>query len=341
MELKFCPICGFKLYPESNFCSNCGEPLSKYKEQNEATQPIELSTSIEVEEAVVEQFEIENESFTEKEIHPLSIDETDDLIQDADVSQPINKDEHSASVIDRNGESTIDAVEAFEESEDVAQPKVAETEQEVFSEIVIDETQSEPISIEQNQDEFEDKNECGETDQDISEQKKVRILGIPEWAFYSALIIIGISVVVFVKLTSTNENIKNEGATLIIEQNDTIKKDVVDSIKVETQIKDNDANKIEKDSAMPPPSAKIEMPKQSGTDLDSAYHVIITTVSDSEKASEIAKSSSYKGAYVVNNGSKYSVAVFRSIKKADAKLYMDSIVKKDIPDAWLYHGVVK
>ena len=92
---------------------------------------------------------------------------------------------------------------------------------------------------------------------------------------------------------------------------------------------------------MPTPSAKIEMPKQSGTDLDSAYHVIITTVSDSEKASEIAKSSSYKGAYVVNNGSKYSVAVFRSIKKADAKLYMDSIVKKDIPDAWLYHGVVK
>ena len=341
MELKFCPICGFKLYPESNFCSNCGEPLSKYKEQNEATQPIELSTSIEVEEAVVEQFEIENESFTEKEIHPLSIDETDDLIQDADVSQPINKDEHSASVIDRNGESTIDDVEAFEESEDVARPKVEEPEQEVFSEIVIDETQSEPISIEQDQDEFEDKNECGETDQDISEQKKVRILGIPEWAFYSALIIIGISVVVFVKLTSTNENIKNEGATLIIEQNDTIKKDVVDSIKVETQIKDNDANKIEKDSAMPPPSAKIEMPKQSGTDLDSAYHVIITTVSDSEKASEIAKSSSYKGAYVVNNGSKYSVAVFRSIKKADAKLYMDSIVKKDIPDAWLYHGVVK
>ena len=30
-----------------------------------------------------------------------------------------------------------------------------------------------------------------------------------------------------------------------------------------------------------------------------------------------------------------------NLKKEEAKLYMDSIIKKDIPDAWLYHGVVK
>ena len=62
---------------------------------------------------------------------------------------------------------------------------------------------------------------------------------------------------------------------------------------------------------------------------------------DEEKAKKIAKESSYKDAYVISQDGKYRIAVFRSLKKEEAQIYMDSIIKKDHPDAWLFRGVVK
>ena len=82
------------------------------------------------------------------------------------------------------------------------------------------------------------------------------------------------------------------------------------------------------------------LPKQSGSETDSAYHVIVAT-SDSVKAYDYAKTCSYKGAYVIKMGQKYSVAVFRSLKKEDALLYKDSVVVKTNPDAWIHKCTAK
>lgn len=357
MALKYCPICGFKLYPESNFCSNCGEALNKYSEASEAVQPAELPTSIDEKEVDEEEPLPLEEQVVANEETPLPEDINDDFVQkNVDSQQELNQPQEidddilidsEDELLNDDNESDVEECLGDDEPEDLSELE-EETEIEsqsiitAESEVIIRDTPIISASIDLSVNKEKD-SDIQQSSQE-QEEKRIKILGIPEWAFYSALIIIGICIVVFMKIQAVGDSTteENDSTAVVVEQNDTIKKDAIDSVKVATLVKENKStNNVKKDSAISNISAKIEMPKQSGTDLDSAYHVIITTVSDGDKASEVAKTSSYKGAYVVNNGSKYSVAVYRSLKKEEAKLYMDSVVKKDIPDAWLYHGVVK
>lgn len=346
MALKFCPICGFKLYEEANFCSNCGEALSKYNEANEANQPAELPTSIEVEEIAEEEPLPSVEQAVEKDEMPLPEDINDDFVQNNDdfqqeLNQPqeIEDDiliESEGELLNENGES--DEVECFEDDEEDLSELNSESQSNtlVESEVVIDYdpiiSDSTDLGLEKEKD-----NDIQQPNQD-QEENKIKILGIPEWAFYSALIIIGICIVVFMKIQAADDS-STEGAdttAVVVVQNDTIKNK--EGVLAEKSAPKQNAEKVTTEVK---PQSKTPLPKQSGTDTDSAYHVVITTLADSAKAAEVAKTCAYKGAYLIKNGKKQSVAVYRSLKKEEAKLYMDSIIKKDIPDAWLYHGVVK
>lgn len=321
MALKFCPICGFKLYEEANFCSNCGEALSKYNEANEANQPAELPTSIEVEEIVEEEPLPSVEQAVEKDETPLPEDINDDFVQNNDdfqqeLNQPQEIEDDEEDLSELNSESQSNTLV---ESEVVM----------VYDPIISDSTD---LGLEKEKD-----NDIQQPNQD-QEENKIKILGIPEWAFYSALIIIGICIVVFMKIQAADDS-STEGAdttAVVVEQNDTINNK--EGVLAEKSAPKQNAEKVTTEVK---PQSKTPLPKQSGTDTDSAYHVVITTLADSAKAAEVAKTCAYKGAYLIKNGKKQSVAVYRSLKKEEAKLYMDSIVKKDIPDAWLYHGVVK
>ena len=171
-----------------------------------------------------------------------------------------------------------------------------------------------------------------------------RILGVPEWALYSGVLIAGIITIVAIKINNEPEWVKNlfEVKTVAVDstqnQTDTQKNvvPVVDTVAAEVA-----KEQLVGDSDMIKQTPIFELPTRSGSDTDTAYHVVITTIKDEEKAKRIAKESSYNDAYVISKDDKYSIAVFRSLKKADAQLYMDSIVKKEHPDAWLYRGVVK
>ena len=171
-----------------------------------------------------------------------------------------------------------------------------------------------------------------------------RILGVPEWALYTGVLIAGIITVVAIKIDNEPQWVKSlfEVKTVAVDstQNptDTLK---IKTPAVDTVVTDVAQKHSVEDSGMIKQTPVFELPTRSGADTDTAYHVVITTIKDEEKAKRIAKESSYKDAYVISKDNKYSIAVFRSLKKADAQLYMDSIVKKEHPDAWLYHGVVK
>ena len=171
-----------------------------------------------------------------------------------------------------------------------------------------------------------------------------RILGVPEWALYTGVLIAGIIAVVAIKINNEPQWVKSlfEVKTVAVDSSKTHP----DSLKIVAPVVDTVVTEIAKDqsevdSNMIKQTPAIEMPTRSGADTDTAYHVVITTIKDEEKAQRLAKESSYKDAYVISKDDKHSIAVFRSLKKADAQLYMDSIVKKDHPDAWLYRGVVK
>ena len=171
-----------------------------------------------------------------------------------------------------------------------------------------------------------------------------KILGVPEWALYTGVLIAGIITVVAIKINNEPQWVKGlfEVKTVAVDttQNptDTLK---IEIPAVDTIVAEVAQNHLVEDSGMIKQMPVFELPTRSGADTDTAYHVVITTIKDKEKAQRVAKSSSYKDAYVISKDDKYSIAVFRSLKKADAQLYMDSIVKKEHPDAWLYHGVVK
>ena len=171
-----------------------------------------------------------------------------------------------------------------------------------------------------------------------------KILGVPEWALYTGVLIAGIITVVAIKINNEPQWVKGlfEVKTVAVDttQNptDTLK---IEIPAVDTIVAEVAQNHLVEDSGMIKQMPVFELLTRSGADTDTAYHVVITTIKDKEKAQRVAKSSSYKDAYVISKDDKYSIAVFRSLKKADAQLYMDSIVKKEHPDAWLYHGVVK
>ncbi len=301
MQSNKCPQCGFDLIPNANFCYNCGKPIEKISTKEENFS--EESQSEAKEESVVK---IESQSEVKSQI----ILDTEPIEDDGDMS-----------------EADTDEIVAEEEGEEI-----------IFGAHNDDdkhETQEESIQSVEEQ-------EVITKDESIEHHR--RIFGVPEWALYTGVLIAGIITVVAIKINNEPQWIKNlfEVKTIAVDstQNQT------DTQKIVVPVVDTVAAEVAKeqlvgDSDMIKQTPVFELPTRSGSDTDTAYHVVITTIKDEEKAQRIVKESTYKDAYVISKDNKYSIAVFRSLKKADAQIYMDSIVKKDHPDAWLYRGVAK
>ena len=259
----------------------------------------------------------------------------DEASEDMEVKSEPQREVKSQIILD---------TEPIEVDEDISETDIAET----FAE-----EEGEEIIFGVHND--DDKSEVQEiSTQSVEEQEIIakedsvehhrKILGVPEWALYTGVLIVGIITVVAIKINNEPQWVKGlfEVKTVAVDST----QNPVDALKIETPAVDSIVaevaqNHLVEDSGMIKQMPVFELPTRSGADTDTAYHVVITTIKDKEKAQRVAKSSSYKDAYVISKDDKYSIAVFRSLKKADAQLYMDSIVKKEHPDAWLYHGVVK
>ena len=340
MALKFCPNCGSKIFQDSNFCSNCGESLQKYKEQDEENANAEIA-QIETEIEDVKEIEtdvvvtdetktssidvaleneiIENDSEQEEEIIPLPKKE-DFMIEETPME--------SEAVEEEKEDISDDSVETIEEAEEeIEMIEEPEEESEAIEEIIIGEE-----SV---------KEESEESMSESDDEKTIKILGVPEWAFYTGLIVIGIVAILALKLTNTTIDGQNETTPTEIVKGESIAADTTKTEAVDVEEINDKVEKSEPQPVAPAQNAETSLPKQSGLDTDSAYHVIISTIGDKAKADELAKTCAYKGAYVISSDGKNRIAVFRSLKKADAQLYLDSVVKKDVPDAWLYSGTAK
>ena len=301
MQSNKCPQCGFDLIPNANFCYNCGKPIEKTLPQDE-------------------NLDQEVQSITEDKLEGMSESQPEAKSQIILDTEPLDVDEEELGTV---------------------------------TDEIVDEAEGEEIifGVQNDVNQYVDQNIStqSEEEQEIiakeeSTEHHRRILGMPEWALYTSVLIAGIIAVVAIKINNEPQWVKSlfEVKTVAVDSSKTHP----DSLKIVVPVVDTVVPETVKeqsvvDSNMIKQTPAIEMPTSSGADTDTAYHVVITTIKDEEKAQRLAKESSYKDAYVISKDNKYSIAVFRSLKKADAQLYMDSIVKKDHPDAWLYRGVVK
>ena len=352
MALKFCPNCGSKIFQDSNFCSNCGESLQKYKEQDEENANAEIA---QIETEIEDVKEIETDVVVTDETKTSSIDvapeneiiendsEQDEevLVEENSLQEeeiiPLPKKEdfmieetpmESEAVEEEKEDISDDSVETIEEAEEeIEMIEEPEEESEAIKEIIIDKEYV--------------KEEPEESMSESDDEKTIKILGIPEWAFYTGLIVIGIVAILALKLTNTTIDGQNETTPTEIVKGDSIAADTTKTEAVDVEEINDKVEVSEPQPVAPTKNAETSLPKQSGLDTDSAYHVIISTIGDKAKADELAKTCAYKGAYVISSDGKNRIAVFRSLKKADAQYYLDSVVKKDVPDAWLYSGTAK
>lgn len=357
MALKFCPNCGSKIFQDSNFCSNCGEPLQKYKEQDEENANAEIA---QIETEIEDVKEIETDVVVTDETKTSSIDvapeneiiendsEQDEevLVEENSLQEeeiiPLPKKEdfmieetpmESEAVEEEKEDISDDSVETIEEAEEeIEMIEEPEEESEAIEEIIIGEESVKEESV---------KEEYVKETYSSDEEKTIKILGVPEWAFYTGLIVVGIVAILALKLTNTTIDGQNETTLTEIVKGDSIATDTTKTEAVDVEEINDKVEVSEPQPVAPAQNAETSLPKQSGLDTDSAYHVIISTIGDKAKADELAKTCAYKGAYVISSDGKNRIAVFRSLKKADAQYYLDSVVKKDVPDAWLYSGTAK
>lgn len=335
MLLKFCPNCGSKIFESANFCSNCGESLSKYKEvltQDEKEESKTASDEIDAGNTLSEEIEVDMSGESQSEIILENVDDNQSLLHTNDdiliSDQSIVED---CKIV--TGDSVVEIIEEQPDMEQIEESVEASEEALTHDEIIENNSIEEEV-IEDSISEFmidetssEINDEISEIDvskdyEDENQEPKKKIIGLPEWAFYTALLVIGILIVVGAKLMNLPESSAKQSDI----DTAAVKVDTTFTKVVETQVE-----KV---------APETGLPKQSGSETDSAYHVIVAT-SDSVKAYDYAKTCSYKGAYVIKMGQKYSVAVFRSLKKEDALLYKDSVVVKTNPDAWIHKCTAK
>ena len=212
------------------------------------------------------------------------------------------------------------------ESEDVVIENQVEETNEVEKEILI-EAKHNAVSDKAMHDKGNQSNE------------KIKILGMKEWAFYTILLCVGVAVVVSLRYFGGYDDATAESAN---------EKQVVEAIdgdsaklNVEsTEVKNIQSTQQQPTQSEPAPQKQSELsiPQQSGSMTDEAFHVIVSSIKELSKAEEEVKK--YPGAYIIP-GSFNKIAVYRSLKKEDAQLYLDSVAKKTIPDAWLFHGKAK
>lgn len=299
-----CPKCGFDSISNANFCFNCGTALKS------PMPPIEFAK-------------------TKKTQFEIDLVELENAVEETSASQIIIDQEslNDDKLLEENLSSEKEDDQLKDDCECDAEEENKEAEvQHTFEEVKDDEDIVAEESLENEQDE-----------------KTHKILGVPEWAFYSSLLIIGVVAVIGIKIYNEPQWLENiftvnrVTTDSIVEKNNKVNTVAIQKIE---DINDSVAN-VEKDTTLVRQDTALMLPNMSGSETDTAYHVVITTIKDEEKAQKMAKESIYKDAYVITQDGKCRIAVFRSLKKEEAQIYMDSIIKKDHPDAWLYRGVVK
>lgn len=224
--------------------------------------------------------------------------------------------------IDEPVEEIHSAIEVEEEIQLVEEQQVAEEKTESVIEIAEENNDSEPI---------------GQTE----EEKPRRILWMPEWAFYSVILIIGIVGIVTYKFINDPSWSQLCDLSAWYNEDDTISQ--IDGLNESANLSVAIVDSVYEDSVYTPLMNALDakVPQQSSINSDSAYHVVVMTLKSLESAQKIVDGGRFENAYILSDSTLHRIAIYSSPIKEDAKHFLDSVANNGIPGAWVFHGLAK
>ena len=212
------------------------------------------------------------------------------------------------------------AIEVEEQIQLVEENQVAEEKTESVIEIAEENNDNEPI-------------------EQTEEENPRRILWMPEWAFYSAILIIGIVGIVTYKFVNDTSQLCDLSAWY--NDDDTVSQ--IDGLNESANLSVAIVDSVYEDSVYTPLMNALDakVPQQSSINSDSAYHVVVMTLKSLESAQKIVDGGRFENAYILSDSTLHRIAIYSSPIKEDAKHFLDSVANNGIPGAWVFHGLAK
>ena len=189
--------------------------------------------------------------------------------------------------------------------------------------------------------EIAEENNDNEPIEQTEEEKHRRILWMPEWAFYSAILIIGIVGIVTYKFV--NDPSWSQLCDLSAWYNDDDTVSQIDGLNESANLSVAIVDSVYEDSVYTPLMNALDakVPQQSSINSDSAYHVVVMTLKSLESAQKIVDGGRFENAYILSDSTLHRIAIYSSPIKEDAKHFLDSVANNGIPGAWVFHGLAK
>ena len=322
MALKYCPKCGTKTYDNAKFCVNCGLAFDAYVDETDNLEKkTELPSVDEVKQQstqIVEQNEaVDSKTLIKESAFVLEKDSNEDFEKDINPKQE-TKDEEPTAI-----SSLVENTEPIDD--DVMMMSSSTVKEELFDldtddeEVVMYSQSIEPNDKEVGIDELD---KIKATDAGLPLPQPKMMLSFKTMLLCFVLSVAGIIGVLSIKLSTSENKQQTNEQTEEVSKSDAEENNAVD---------DANANAGKKSSST------FIMPEQSGSLKEVAFHVIVSSVKDKDAAKKLA--TKYNG-YVIesDNNGYHKIAVYRSLKKDEAYLYVDSVVKKNGGSAWVFEG---
>ena len=173
----------------------------------------------------------------------------------------------------------------------------------------------------------------------VEEERPRRILWMPEWAFYTGLLLSGIMAILVYKFMS--DPTWSSWCNFSLGQDyDTISQ--IDGLNESTNLSIDIVDSVYEDSVFTPMMNALDANVlQSTVNSDSAYHVVVMTLKSLESAQKMVESGRFENAYILSDSTLHRIAIYSSSIKENAKHYLDSVANNGIPGAWVFHGPKK
>lgn len=163
--------------------------------------------------------------------------------------------------------------------------------------------------------------------------KPRKILWIPEWAFCTMLLVAGIVAIVAIKFIN-DPSFYNLCNFPFFNEDDTVSQ--IDGLNESSKLSINIIDSVYDGTVYTPMMNALDVDSSKN---DTLYHVVVMTLRAIESAQKIVSSGRFSNAYILSDSTLHRIAVYNSINQTDAKHYLDSIVNKDCPGAWIFDEV--
>lgn len=171
------------------------------------------------------------------------------------------------------------------------------------------------------------------TETENKEDKPRKILWIPEWAFCTMLLVAGIVAIVAIKFIN-DPSFYNWCNFSFFNEDDTVSQ--IDGLNESSKLSINIIDSVYDGTVYTPMMNALDVDSSKN---DTLYHVVVMTLRAIESAQKIVSSGRFSNAYILSDSTLHRIAVYNSINQTDAKHYLDSIVNKDCPGAWIFDEV--